>query len=345
MRSFRCTCGAAVYFENDRCLNCHRSLAFDAARLTLRPVEAEDRYCASHASPGTCNWLAADSGYCLACALNEVVPDLSAPRRLALFKEVENAKRRLLYGLLALGLPVESRAAHPDGLAFRVLADARLDGAPLDVAADDAVLTGHAEGRITVNLMEADHCLRERMRVAMNEPYRTLLGHFRHESGHYYWHRLVRQGEAVERFRALFGDERTPYRDSMEAYYRHGPTTDWSRTHIVAYQASHPWEDFAECWAHYLHIVDTLETAAHAALRFGEAAVPDPLLANAGMDDLLRDFSRLAPALNDLNRSMGMPDAYPFALPSAACDKLGFVHELIRSTRAATAQGTPAPCP
>ena len=342
MRSFRCRCGAAVYFENDRCLRCHRPLAFDAARLTLRTVEADDRYCASHANPGTCNWLANSDAFCLACALNEVVPDLSAPRRLALFGELEKAKRRLLYGLLALGLPVQSHAAHPDGLAFRVLADARLDGAPLDAAADDAVLTGHAEGHITVNLLEADVCLRERMREAMNEPYRTLLGHFRHESGHYYWHRLVRQGEALEEFRALFGDERAPYKESMEAYYRDGPAADWSRTHIVAYQASHPWEDFAECWAHYLHIVDTLETAAHAALRFGEAALPNPLRADAGMDDLLRDFTRLAPALNNLNRSMGMPDAYPFALPDAAHGKLAFVHNVIR---AAAAQGTSAPCP
>ena len=341
MRAFRCACGAAVYFENDRCLNCNRSLAFDAARLTVRPVEADDRYCASHARLGTCNWLAADGASCLACALNEVVPDLSAPRRLALFAEVENAKRRLLYGLLALGLPVKSRASHADGLGFRVLADARLDGAPLDAAAD-AVLTGHAEGCITVNLMEADLCLRERMREAMNEPYRTLLGHFRHESGHYYWHRLVRQGDATRRFRALFGDERAPYKESMEAYYRNGPAADWPRVHIVAYQASHPWEDFAECWAHYLHIVDTLETAAHAALRFGEAALPDPLRADAGVDDLLRDFSRLAPALNDLNRSMGMPDAYPFALPPAARAKLAFVHELIRGARDAAARETPS---
>lgn len=339
MRSFRCACGNAVYFENDRCLACDRALAFDPRKLTLRAVEREDRYCASHANPRSCNWLAFEGALCSACGLNEVVPDLSAPRRLPLFREVEKAKRRLLYGLYALGLSVPSRANHADGLAFRILADARLDGAPLDAPDADAVLTGHAEGRITVNLLEADPCLRERMREAMDEPYRTLLGHFRHESGHYYWHQLVR-GDATERFRALFGDERAPYQERMAAYYRDGPPADWARTHIAAYQASHPWEDFAECWAHYLHIVDTLETAAHAGVKFGGQAARDPLAGRHDVDALLRDWSRLAPVLNDLNRSMGQPDAYPFALPPPARAKLAFVHDLIRVARC-----TNSPCP
>ena len=352
MRSFRCVCGNTVYFENDRCLACDQALAFDPRRLTLRPLEPGDRYCASHANLGTCNWLAFEGDLCSACALNEVVPDLSAPRRLPLFREVEKAKRRLLYGLYALGLPVPSRASQPDGLAFRILADARLDGAPLDAPDADAVLTGHAEGRITVNLLEADPCLRERMREAMNEPYRTLLGHFRHESGHYYWHQLVGHGETTERFRALFGDERAPYQERMAAYYRDGPPADWAQTHIAAYQASHPWEDFAECWAHYLHIVDTLETAAHAGLGAGDEAVRDPLAGQQGVDELLRDWSRLFPALNDLNRSMGLPDVYPFALPPPVRAKLAFVHDLIRASSSTgerpgrcAGAGANSPCP
>ena len=347
MRSFRCACGRPVYFENDRCLGCDRVLAFDPRRLALRPLRPEDRYCASHANPRSCNWLTFEGALCVACGLNEMVPDLSDPRRLALFREVEKAKRRLLYGLLALGLPVHSRANHPDGLAFRILADARLDGGEVDAAAADAVLTAHTEGCITVNLLEADPCLRERMREAMNEPYRTLLGHFRHESGHYYWHRLVGQvvgqGDAAERFRALFGDERAPYQERMAAYYRDGPPADWARTHITAYQASHPWEDFAECWAHYLHIVDTLETAAHAGLGFAGEAARDPFAAGLGVDDLLDDWSRLCPALNDLNRSMGQADAYPFAVPPPARAKLAFVHDLIRASGRAGER--PGSCP
>ena len=351
MRSFRCACGNAVYFENDRCLACDRALAFDPRQLTLRTVGPDDRYCVSHANPRSCNWLAFEGTFCIACGLNEMVPDLSDPRRLALFREVEKAKRRLLYGLLALGLPVHSRASRPDGLAFLILADARLDGEELDATPADAVLTGHAEGRITVNLLEADPCLRERMREAMNEPYRTLLGHFRHESGHYYWHQLVRQGEIKERFRALFGDERAPYPERMAAYYRDGPPADWRRRHLTAYQASHPWEDFAECWAHYLHIVDTLETAAHAGMGFGGEVAGDPLATAPSVYALLRDWSRLFPMLNDLNRSMGLPDAYPFALPPPVHDKLAFVHDLIRASgsageRPATCpEGASAPCP
>ena len=339
MRRFRCTCGNTVYFENDCCLECGRSLAFDPAKMAMRPLAAHESYCASHASPGTCNWLSTNGGYCFACRLNEVVPDLGVPRRVELFAEVERAKRRLLFTLFALRLPVEGRSTRPDGLAFRILADARLDGGTLDAAADEAVLTGHAEGSITINLLEADPYLRERMRARMNEPYRTLLGHFRHESGHYYWRELVVPGD-IAGFRALFGDERLPYRESMEVYYRDGPRADWSEHHVAAYAASHPWEDFAECWAHYLHICDTLETAADAGLGFDGKPFPDPVRECVAADDLVRVWQRFGPALNDLNRSMGLPDAYPFALPPPVQDKLRFVHELIRRAGA----GAP-PCP
>lgn len=334
MRTFRCDCGNVVYFENDRCLECGRSLAFDPQRLIVRPVGPRERYCSSHASPGTCNWLAPPGGdYCLACQLNDMVPDLSAPRRLALFAEAERAKRRLLFTLFALDLPVEGRATRADGLAFRFLADGRLDG----TQADDAVLTGHIDGTITINLLEADPKLREEMRLRMNEPYRTLLGHFRHESGHYYWRVLVTP-EAIDRFRALFGDERAPYDESMARYYDSGPPACWQHQHVAAYAASHPWEDFAECWTHYLHIFDTLETAADAGLGFDGGTIPDPGRKDATMDDLTRDWRRLAPALNGLNRSMGMSDAYPFALPPPVLDKLRFIHALIRGHQLAPCQ-------
>lgn len=333
MRSFRCSCGNRVYFENDRCLACGRQLVFDPATLALRVVEASDERCAHHAYPGTCNWLAAAGrgGFCAACALNEVIPDLSEARRVRLYHEVEKAKRRLLFTLMSLRLPVEGRAERPDGLAFRILADARLDEAHPTLDVHDEVTTGHAQGEITINLLEADPVLREEMRLAMNESYRTLLGHFRHESGHYYWQRLVAHGDALDEFRDRFGDERRHYQDSLDAYYRNGPPPGWQGEYVVAYASSHPLEDFAECWGHYLHMVDTLQTAADDGLAIGGVRLADPTCAALLFDEILEQWRALAPAMNDLNRSMGLADAYPFSLTEPIIAKLDFVHELVKA--------------
>ena len=341
MRSFRCDCGNKVYFENDRCLRCGRTLAFDPAQLRLRPIAPADRLCANYTAHDTCNWLVLDAAqsYCASCALNEIVPDLANRHRTALYYAVEKAKRRLLFSLYELGLPVEGRAQRKDGLSFRILADARIDGENLEDVLGDAVMTGHSDGCITINLLEADPHLRERMRMAMRENYRTLLGHFRHESGHYYWQRLVAQ--APREFRALFGDERQPYQESLDAYYRDGPPSDWSCRYVDAYAASHPLEDFAECWAHYLHMVDTLETAADAQVQLTARPVRDPIPKpapkptpkpapeHAPFHELVAEWRELAATMNDLNRSMGLDDAYPFTLPPAVVDKLRFIHELI----------------
>ena len=331
MRSFRCDCGNKVYFENDRCLRCGRALAFDLTQRRIRPTNAGERLCANHAAHGTCNWLAAPAqAYCASCSLNEIVPDLADRRRVALYRVVEQAKRRLLFSLYELRLPVQGRAEHEHGLSFRILADARLDGESLDDAFSDAVMTGHVEGCITINLLEADPQLRERMRLAMREDYRTLLGHFRHESGHYYWQRLVAQAPC--KFRGLFGDERQPYQESLDAYYRDGAPPDWQQRYVDAYAASHPLEDFAECWAHYLHMVDTLQTAADTLVQVAGLRVHDPVAESASFDELVAEWRELATAMNDLNRSMGLGDPYPFALPPGVVDKLRFIHELIGAT-------------
>ena len=360
MRSFRCGCGSRVYFDNDRCLRCGALLAFDPDRLAMRRLgngagEVEGRACANRSAQGTCNWLATEPGavYCIACRLTEVVPDLTAPGRLDLYHAVERAKRRLVYSLLALGLPVEGRAEHPRGLAFHILADARLDGRGVEPPVADAVTTGHQEGRITINLMEADPELRERMRAALGEPYRTVLGHFRHESGHYYWQRLV-AGERLSVFRRTFGDERQPYAEGLARHYRDGPPADWPARHVCAYAACHPLEDFAECWAHYLHMVDALETAAASGLTVGHCRFRDPAgepdARGEGVDrfdDMVAQWRPLAATLNDLNRSLGLADAYPFALPPPVVDKLRFVHGLVQATasgRSPLAAGVSAHC-
>ena len=331
MRSFRCSCGNRVYFENDRCLSCGRGLAFDPATMMLRVVGPSDQHCAHHDYPGTCNWLVGDGRdrFCAACTLNDVIPDLSDPRRVHLYHEVEKAKRRLLFTLMDLGLPVEGRAVRMDGLVFRILADARLDQAHPTLDVGDEVTTGHAQGEITINLLEADPLLREEMRLAMNESYRTLLGHFRHESGHYYWQRLVAHGDALDEFRGRFGDERRHYQDSLDAYYRDGPPPGWQDDYVVAYASSHPLEDFAECWGHYLHMVDTLQTAADDGLAIRGVPLADPTDAPLPFDEILEQWRALAPTMNDLNRSMGLGDAYPFSLNEAVVEKLRFVHELV----------------
>ena len=329
MRSFSCTCGNRIYFENDSCLACGQELAFDVEHLTLRPVRPGDKHCANRVALKTCNWLVSSPGdaFCKACALNEIVPDLSDRRRIKLYYEVEKAKRRLLFALLALGLPVEGRDERQDGLAFHILADARLDGVDLDPAADEAVVTGHLEGLITINLLEADPHLRERMRMAMNESYRTLLGHFRHESGHYYWQRLVKDDPSE--FREVFGDERRPYREALETYYRDGPPADWQESFINAYATSHPLEDFAECWAHYLHMVDTLQTAAEDGVTLEGRRICNPLAEEATFNSMVEDWRALTGVVNDLNRSLGLDDAYPFSVSKGTAAKLRYVRGIV----------------
>lgn len=331
MRAFHCRCDSSLYFDNDRCLSCGAAVAFDPAQLAMRPLADDDQPCANRRAYGTCNWLATTPGatLCDACRLTEVVPDLSAPRRLALYYTVEKAKRRLLYSLLAFRLPLTARTDSPCGLAFHILADARVEAQDADALPADAVITGHLDGCITINLLEADPALREQMRTALNEPYRTVLGHFRHESGHYYWQRLV-TGAARTAFREIFGDERQPYAECLAGHYRDGPPPTWPEQYVCAYAACHPLEDFAECWAHYLHIVDTLETAAAAGIGVCDRPLRNPFATPPdAFDDTLADWQRLATPLNDLNRSLGLDDAYPFALPPPVVAKLKFVHNLI----------------
>lgn len=334
MKTFRCRCGSRVFFENGRCVACDRSLGYDPQRAYLLALEpagdgswsAADgslyRYCRNHADYGVCNWLVpADQGwvYCLACRLNEVIPSLVQPERRVWWQSMEEAKRRLIYTLLALGLPVLSRQEDAEGgLAFAFLEDQRSN--PL--VPEESVQTGHHRGLITVNLAEAHAPSRESARVAMNEPYRTLLGHFRHESGHYYWDRLVSTEAALEEFRALFGDEREDYGAALERHYQGGQRQDWQGRYISAYAQAHPLEDWAESWAHYLHMVDTLETARQNGITLPEVPLTE-------FAQWLGQWVELTILMNELNRSMGLDDAYPFVLSDPVISKLHYVHRAV----------------
>jgi hypothetical protein len=304
------------------------------------------RQCNNYSQYAVCNWmvgLADPNPFCASCRLNHIIPNLSEPQNIELWRRIEQAKRRLLFTLYRLGLPVIGRDQDPQfGLMFEFLADAPpADGFTSQAPPGQPVITGHQAGLITINLKEAEHSAREQMREMLNEAYRTLLGHFRHESGHYYWGRLIGNTNQIHDFRGLFGDERQDYQMALQQRYQQATLEGWQQSYISSYAAMHPWEDWAETWAHYLHIVDTLETAHDFGFSIAgkRMELPEQLkngnspLRITDFDELLQDWTHLSVALNALNRSMGLNDAYPFAVTPPVVEKLRFVHNVIdRST-------------
>jgi hypothetical protein len=365
MKLFQCqNCGQPLYFENTRCERCGLLLGYLPDRETITALKPHHgaghpqqsgwraltdakryRFCAN-AEYDVCNWLiaaASPDAYCAACRHNRMIPDLSLPENLIRWRALEAAKHRLFYTLFQLRLPVETQAESPAGLAFEFLADVG--------SANTPIMTGHADGVITINLAEADDAERERRRQQMGELYRTLLGHFRHEIGHYYWDRLVADTPHLAEFRRIFGDERQDYAAALQTYYANGAPTDWSEHFISAYASSHPWEDFAETWAHYFHMIDTLETAHVAGLAVSPklpqspGAVFDFHPRDTDMKRLVEAWLALTFAVNSVNRSMGLHDLYPFVLGPLAVAKLTFVQERIRavSSRKPETRGSSEP--
>ncbi len=347
MKLFKCQhCGQLLYFENKVCEKCSHRLGYIPRAAIVSALEPQDdawralavpgrsyRFCAN-ADFDVCNWLietTSPENYCLSCRHNRTIPDVSVEVNLAAWRKLEAAKHRLFYSLLKLKLPLPNRNDAPvDGLAFDFLA------APPQ--ANARVMTGHDNGLITIAVAEADDVEREKRRTAMHEPYRTLLGHFRHEVGHYYWDRLVHDCGRLEQCRAIFGDDSQDYAQALQRHYADGAPANWRDNFVTSYASAHPWEDFAETWAHYLHIVDTLEMAGAFGMRVDpridksgqlDAEVDfDPYLA-LDMSLLFETWLPFSIALNSLNRTMGQPDLYPFVLSPAAVAKLGFIHDLV----------------
>jgi hypothetical protein len=350
MRLYECDqCGQTIHFDNRVCVNCGHRLAFVPERMALHALHdemqpglwslvAEPSYsvklCANE-TYNICNWTVPPEGtdrFCVACRHNRLVPDASTEEGLSEWSRISQAQRHLFYSMLKWDLPRTTRDEDPDGgLVFDFLVD--------EVQPDGTVvpaMTGHEDGLIAIRAAEANDATRETIRVSMNEPYRTMLGHFRHETGHYMWDKLVRDRDRLAPFRSAFGDERMDYSEALRRNYEEGPPADWQEHFISTYAASHPWEDFAECFAHYLHIVDTLETARS----FGMATDP------RGHEDLqtevafnpyhARDAAQLVEAwipfsvaMNAVHRSMGVPDLYPFILTPTVVAKLEFIHGLV----------------
>ncbi|MDQ3270958.1 MAG: putative zinc-binding peptidase [Pseudomonadota bacterium] len=375
-RAYRCHCGCPVFFRNSTCLACGTALGYDTVKARLIPLmpgqdldtwvewQAEDATvqpvsnvptpaylrCANLDTPAACNWLVPvgegqpQTLLCRACRLNRTIPDLNDsqhPDNAELWGKVELAKRRLVSALLALGLPLSSRVSEDaeGGLMFDFLRSP--DYGP-------HILTGHNTGLITLNLNEADDATREAVRKAMREPYRTLLGHLRHEVGHYYWDRLIAGTAWLQGFRELFGDETQDYAASLHNNYTQGPRPDWARNYVSAYASVHPWEDWAECWAHYLHIRDTVDTAQSFGLATDTAQLEftpftiDALYQPEHPDAkrflaFLNRWTQLTMLLNEMSRAMGQPDFYPFVLPHGVVAKLHFIHLVVSAVYESTA--------
>ena len=322
MREFRCpSCRDQVSFEQCACASCGDKLSFDPA--TLKVTRFEGRAPCENREVIGCNWsVERTERYCDSCCLNRTIPNLSIPRNVLLWKRVEEAKRRLLYDLRRVRLPLFSR-----------------DGARVsfDILSDDIgpVLTGHLSGHITLNIAEADDIERESRRIAFREPYRTLLGHFRHEIGHFYWDLLVVGSKLRAPFDLIFGDAVLDYQSALNSYYNRTERSYDRSSFISEYATSHPWEDWAETFAHFLHIVSTLDSLASLPLALDERAkqvLEDPYL-ESDFGALLASWKPVARSINELNRSLGLGDAYPFELGRAVIGKLHLVHMAIEHFR------------
>lgn len=354
-----------MFFENVQCVRCGQTLAFLPDLLdvsALKPTATDNnswhaltpaagdrvyRQCQNWREHRVCNWLVRvedGSPFCVACRMNKTIPDLAIAGNLNRWFKTEKAKRRMVYTLLRLRLPMDgSPAENVPALRFDFLAEP---------GGGSTIMTGHKDGLITLNIAEADDEEREKRRVSFHEPYRTLLGHFRHEVAHYYWDRLVANTPRLGRFRELFGDERQDYSAALQNYYNCGAPADWQMRQISAYCSAHPWEDWAETFAHYLHIMDTVETAAG----FGIKLLPDHPEAGvmtadpktvpevgASFDLILKNWLPLTYALNSLNRGMGLPDLYPFVLSTPAIEKLRCIHETVQESSGHTSRIAPTP--
>ena len=341
MKLYTCNnCSNPLYFENSVCLNCNYTVGFEADKFNLIALDNTQsgytainnktdqyRFCYNAAS-GTCNWLIPvthTSAFCKACELNRTIPELGSVTNQQKWKRIEVAKHRLVYSLLKLGLTVKSKtnAGDIEGIAFDFMAD---------TSPDERVMTGHDNGVITLNIEEADEGERVRHKLDLGEKYRTLLGHFRHEIGHYYWEVLIKDSNHLEKYRQLFGDEQKDYSEALETYYKTDIPANWNDAFISPYATSHPWEDWAESWAHYMHLMDTLETA----WSFGidihrpeiQAAINNDPYTISNFDTIINRWFPLTFAVNSLNRSMGHADFYPFIISAPVIEKLRFIHEV-----------------
>ncbi len=370
MKSFGCfVCGQVLFFDNSRCLRCASELGYapdsgllgvvvasdsDASSLSFEGDESGTNYrrCANR-TLAACNWLVPvddPEQLCVSCRLTTVRPNDAETDALVGFADAETAKRRLIHQLHSLGLQVVGKVDDPErGVAFEFRSSNAED-----------VMTGHDGGVITLDLSESDDVHRERVRHDLGEPYRTVLGHLRHEIGHYYWPRLVVDGEHTDAFRELFGDETVSYQEALDAHYgsSDGPTdatggtgeAEWVNTHVSEYATMHPWEDWAETFAHYLHIRAGLDTANSFGFVLGEPALTasrDALADDTGasVGPMVQAWLGTTLVMNAMSRSLGTGNHYPFVLSPMVIEKLDFVHHLVSEMAGPTEEEPPTDVP
>ncbi len=341
MRAFLCpVCDSRLYFENTQCTACGTLVGFNADTCDFEALgdgqPGSMVWCENNANSG-CNWLVRagdEQTFCIACQLNELIPPIDDPEQKRRWTDVEIAKRRLIYSVIRLGIPIYPKRADPSGLSFLILVDAEHGGV-------GQVTMGHENGVITIDATEADAHQREFRRAELDERYRTMVGHMRHESGHYFWERLAQLDGFLDAFRAQFGDEREDYGEALQRHYENGAPADWPISFISAYATSHPWEDWAECFAHYLHVVDGVETALSfgisgrkVARSFGQiddgetASHQDHDPYRTGhVEETLAHWAGLTVLMNVMSRSLGHEDYYPFIVNDAVATKLGFIDD------------------
>ncbi|RIJ23919.1 hypothetical protein D1224_06620 [Henriciella barbarensis] len=317
MKLFKCPrCKGTLYFNNRAC-SCGTQVAFDPE---AEKFEVLDAACANREQIG-CNWKAASGqgSLCRACAMTEVVPDSMVNKNVPLWADTEAAKRWVLVNLGQWGwLKAGDKGPWPR---FHLLSEVTSSGpAP--------VTMGHADGLITINVTEADPAQRVARREKLSERYRTLTGHFRHELGHYVFQRLVEDERFATAFRNRFGDERADYGAALSQHYDNGPPQGWQDNHITEYASSHPHEDWAETFAHLVHLTDMIDSANATGLRQSSTSVPDPYRTSDG-DAVISAGANLGIAFNHVNRSMGLFDIYPFVIAPAVRDKLAFIRAAV----------------
>lgn len=354
MRRFVCACGNRLFFDNTLCVACSRETGWCPVCNRLNAIEPQPDgsyrctnpdckaslvKCANYAQNNVCNRCltavtkSAPASLCDYCRFNGTIPDLSIAGNREKWARLEAAKRRLFYTLDLLGLPYGTAA---EGFDPPLVFDFKGDVIPPDgrwhaSGQTQRVYTGHAGGKITINIDEADDAERERLRVNLGEAHRTIIGDFRHEIGHYYWDLLIRRKQE-DSFKRIFGDHQSPaYADAQAKYYKDGAPAGWQEHFLTAYATMHPWEDWAETFAFYLDMVSVLDTAANTGLS-GPVALDK-------IEGMTERYSRLGVVVNEMNRDMGLIDLVPEVLTPAVMGKLAFVHGRIR---AAAGRAAPA---
>lgn len=333
MKYYNCpNCSARLSFEALSCWNCETEVGYvlnNDGMMSMRDLPAAAR-CANRALL-SCNWIidpaiTVSSALCPCCRYTRTIPPQQDSANRVAWKKLEQAKRLLLYSLNSLGLSPPDRVEQPStGLAFDFLT--QLPDQP-------SVLTAHNSGVITINISEADDARREQRRELLNEPYRTVLGHLRHEVGHFYWCQLIAHSDYLEQYRLHFGDERQDYDSALQSYYKNAETkVGWSSQFVTRYASSHPWEDWAETWAHYLNIHDALETAAawYVSVRDISLAQQKNIFTsnNKFRQQLTSAWPQLCEYLNAVFRSTGVNGEYPPHLTDTVIAKLTFIHQVV----------------